>query len=90
MGVKELEEKISNIDKNIVELKEDIQNRNFHLKIKPLHYVVTGLVALFIFSSVVTYALQDLERHLPGALLVAGVAIGFFYILLMGICELEE
>ena len=90
MEEKKLEKKISNINRNIAELNEAIQTRNFHLKMKPLHYIVTGLVAMFTFSSVVTYALQNLEEHLPGALLVAGVAIGFFYILLLGICEVEE
>ena len=90
MEEKELKGEINNIDGNIEELKKIIQNRNFHLKVKPLHYVVAGLVAVFVFSSVVTYALQNLEEHLPGALLSAGVALGFFYILLMAICEVEE
>ena len=74
----------------IEELKEAVQTRNFHLKAKPLHYVVSGLIAVFIFSSVVTYALQNLEEHLPAALLASGLAIGFFYVLFIAICNVEE
>ena len=87
---KELKEKLGTIDGDIEELKEAVQTRNFHLKVKPLHYVVTGLVAAFIFSSVVTYALQNIKEHLPSALLAAGVALGFFYIVFMSICESDE
>ena len=87
---KELKEKLGTIDGDIEELKEAVQTRNFHIKAKPLHYVVTGLVAVFVFSSVVTYAMQNMKEHLPGALLAAGVALGFFYILFVSICEVEE
>lgn len=87
---KELKEKLGTIDGDIEELKEAILTRNFNLKIKPLHYAVSGLVVVFIFSSVVTYAIQNLEEHLPGALLAVGIVIGFFYILFMVACEVEE
>lgn len=87
---KELKEKLGTIDGDIVELKEAVQNRNFNLKIKPLHYAVSALVAVFIFSSIVTYALQNLEEHLPGALLAAGIVTGFIYILAMAMVVAEE
>lgn len=90
MEEKELKEKVINIDKNIEELKKDVQIRNFNIKAKPLHFAVTGLVAAFVFSSVVTYTLQNFEEHLPGALLSAGIALGIFYVIFMAICEVEE
>ena len=86
----ELKKKLETIDESIAELKESILIRNFNLKMKAIHYAVTGLVASFIFASIVTYAIQNMEEHLPIALLGAGIAIGFFYILVLCLCKPEE
>ena len=85
-----LKKKLETIDESIAELKESILTRNFNLKMKAIHYAVTGLVALFIFASLVTYTLQNMEEHLPTALFGTGIVIGFFYILVMCLFNVEE
>jgi len=90
MEEEELKEKLETINENIVELKESILTRNFNLKMKAIHYAVTGLVASFIFASLVTYTLQNMEKHLPTTLFGTGVVIGFFYVLVMCLFKVEE
>ncbi len=85
-----IKEKFETVDEHIAELKESILTRNFNLKMKAIHYAVTGLVASFIFASIVTYTLQNMEEHLPTTLFGTGVVIGFFYIVILSLCEPEE